>query len=78
MIKAIEDKPEEKTISQYLQRYLIILLKKEKNIMSEFHGDINIDKLYFKYEGPTKDINLINMMIPKNFLRELKSRYQIL
>ena len=34
------------------------LIEKTKNIMKELHDDIDLYKLHFKYEVPTKDINL--------------------
>ena len=35
----------------------MILLKKEKKILIELYEDVDVNKLYFKYEGSTKDLN---------------------
>ena len=46
-----------KMINQKPQRYLIILLEKEKKVLNKFYEDIDMKKFYFKYEGSTKDVN---------------------
>ena len=38
-----------------LQLYLVILLTKEKKIMSELHDSVDYNNLKFEYVGPTKD-----------------------
>ena len=35
----------------------MILKKKKKNIMNQLHDDADLNKLYFIYKSPTKDIN---------------------
>ena len=36
----------------------MILLPKEKKIMSELHGSVDYNNLKFEYVGPTKDVSL--------------------
>ena len=36
----------------------MILLPKEKKIMSELHGSVDYNNLKFGYVGPTKDVSL--------------------
>ena len=33
------------------------LIEERKNIMNELHENDDMNKLYFKYEGPTKDVD---------------------
>ena len=47
----------------------MILLTKEKKIMSELHGSVDYDNLKFEYVGPTKDV-FMSIWILKNFLME--------
>ena len=45
----------------------MILLKKRKNVMNELPDDVDLNKLCFKYEGPTEDINFNEYFDVKNF-----------
>ena len=38
--------------------YLTILLKKQ-NIINELHENTDLNKLYFKCEGPSEDVSLM-------------------
>ena len=35
----------------------MIFSKKEQKILIELYEDVDMNKLYFKYEGSTKDLN---------------------
>ena len=37
----------------------MILLKKKKNIINELYENADMNKLYFKCEGPAKDVSLM-------------------
>ena len=57
-VKATEDKSVDKNNQSTSAKIFNDLIEKTKNIMNELHDDIDLYKLHFKYEVPTKDINL--------------------
>ena len=41
--------------------------------MNELHNGFYLNELYFKYEGPTKDINFNEYYVSKAFFNRIKS-----
>ena len=64
-------------INHKLQRYFMILSKKEKKILIELYEDVDMNKLYFKYEGSTKDLNFNEYYDSKQLLMKKKSKYSM-
>ena len=50
----------------------MILSKKEKKILIELYEDVDMNKLYFKYEGSTKDLNFNEYYDSKQLLMKQK------
>ena len=61
-------------INQQLKTYLMIPLKKIKNTMNELYESVDMNKLYFKYEGATKDVYFNEYHDSKEFFNEIKNQ----
>ena len=62
-----------KIICQERQLYLMILFKKAKNINNAFYESVDMNKLYFKNVGSTKDECFYEYKNSKEFLIEIKN-----
>ena len=51
----------------------MILLAKEKKIMSELYDSIDYNNLNFEYVGPTKDVSFYEYMDSKELFSEIKN-----
>ena len=51
----------------------MILLAKEKKIMSELYDSIDYNNLNFEYVGPTKDVSFYEYMDSKELFNEIKN-----
>ena len=61
-------------INQKPQRYLMILLEKEKKVLNKFYEDVDVNKFYFKYEGSTKDVHSNEYYNSKQLFNEIKDQ----
>ena len=59
-------------ISQKLQLYLVILLAKEKKIMSELYDSVDYNNLNFEYVGPTESVSFHGYMNSKELFNAMK------
>ena len=60
-------------MSQKLLLYLMILLTKEKKIMSELYDSVDYNNLKFEYIGPTKDVSFHEYMDSKELFNAIKN-----
>ena len=51
----------------------MILLTKEKKIMSELHDSVDYNNLKFEYVGPTKDVSFYEYMDSKELYNAIKN-----
>ena len=51
----------------------MILLAKEKKIMSELNDRVDYNNLNFEYVGPTKDVNFYEYMNSKELFNAIKN-----
>ena len=51
----------------------MILLTKEKKIMSELHDSVDYNNLKFEYAGPTKDLSFYEDMDSKELFNAIKN-----
>ena len=75
----MEPKEQTKAIkgkSNYQWRAAIIfddLINKIKKILNELYERLDINKFYFEYVGPTKDVSFYEYMDSKGLFKELKN-----
>ena len=62
-----------KIVCQDQQLYLMILLAKEKKIMSELYDSVDYNNLNFEYVGPTKDVSFYEYMDSKELFNAIKN-----
>ena len=83
-IKALEDlKPKGQTnaivgkSNDQLRSEIIFndLINKRKKIMSELHDNVDNNKSYFEYVGPTKDVSVYEYMDFKEICNKLKHNH---
>ena len=60
-------------INQKLQKIFNDLIKERKRIMNELHESVDMNKLYFKYIGNTKDVNFYKHMDSKELFNRMKN-----
>ena len=60
-------------ISLELQLFLMILLTKEKRIMSELYDSVDYNNLKFEYVSPTKDVSFYEFMDSKELFSAIKN-----
>ena len=71
-LEAIEDKFEDKNNQWKASKIFNNLIGKRRKILNKLYEDADMNKLYFKYEGSTKDVNFIELNDLNNFLMEWK------
>ena len=49
------------------------LIKERKSIMNKLHESVDMNKLYFKYEGNTKDVSFYEYMDSKELFNKIKN-----
>ena len=68
--KPIEGKPNNQSRATIIYNDLI---NKRKNIMNELYENVDNNKLYFEYEGPTKDVSFYEYTDSKELFDKLKN-----
>ena len=71
--KPIEDKCNESKATKLLLLYLMILLTKEKKIMSELYDSVDYNNVKFEYIGSTKDVSFHEYMDSKELFNAIKN-----
>ena len=71
--KPIEDKCNESKATKLLLLYLMILLTKQKKIMSELYDSVDYNNVKFEYIGSTKDVSFHEYMDSKELFNAIKN-----
>ena len=71
--KPIVDKFSNKNNQSIISNIFNDLIKKRKSIINELYESVDMNKLYFEYIGPTKDVNFYEYYDSKGFFSEFKN-----
>ena len=70
--KAIKDKPKKKKNQTIATIIFNDIIRKRKKIMSELYDRVDMNKLYFEYVGPTKNVSFYENMDSNELFNKLK------
>ena len=71
--KQLKVKSEYKNNQSIAANMFNYLIKKRKSIMNELYGNVDTNKLYFEYVGPTKDVSFYEYYDSEELLNEIKN-----
>ena len=69
-LEAIQDKFEDKNNQWKASKIFNNLIGKMRKILNKLYEDVDMNQLYFMYEGSTKDVNFIELNDLNNVLME--------
>ena len=70
----VKDKSDDKNDQSKTSEIFADLIEKRKNIMNELYENVDMNKLYFKYEVPTKDVDFNKYYDYKQLFDKIKTQ----